>query len=1191
MIFRLITYFILFPYSLGWCQNFEPKLVFPEKPFENFNCAQFLSDHQVITPYHNSVQIYEYEKKSLILVKRLMLDSDPISISTNQNSIYIVDWSNNLYIFNKLNFTLVKKQNLGFIPKTIKSYKNKFFVLSDSICNYYIDDSVVQSFKFNAKIQGLTEFDHKYEIYTSDGVFELSNNHSLEKRTTLKISKFKKNPFIDEKIFLSKNNLVNEIYNAQKDTIFLISKSIEKIIKLKSYKDVLVVLDSSNVLSLYFKNKIKDVASGVKEFQLVDSILYFLTDDTFKQYNIETLTLINEFSIPPSFDVREILISQSAYLITYSDLSCLVYSKSENHWYRVNQSSGFKGNLLFDQKKIICSGDSQIFRYDFNENKSLVISDLYTFTVSSKNEIIYYGSESHEQVDTVLRRLTLKYDPENETSIDRVEVLDSTVVMRLYNDLLILKYNDYEKVIIGVRYFNKISNHEILYQKNDKIYLLNTSANTEIVLESTSAFMNNSVMLLDSSLLILYSNGKGLRKYLTNKKEAISICYPAELAFSSSFKDKNNSIFFTTWNGHLVRFNDSINTFQVINSNKFPVFAGAYNQSSDLIALADLQGRIHFLSAEDYKFIFTIYNLNDREKLVVDSSWRFDGSPGAIDYLYLTCGLEVIDLAQVKDSLWVPGLVEKIMNNEPILINDRPAPKLSELNICELTPLIEPIENGDKGIFRYQITPRNGGLGETEVYINGNLTYTLMPQQLERKVVNQKEIYFLTISKDSLAPFLVGSKNNLNPLMVKSKVKGASIYGRGVKIDVVKETDEERPSFYGVFVGVNDYGNPTKEKSDLRYRNLDFAKKDADDLANTVEATARNLFDSCHIYRLTGQGIEPNAPTKARLQEVLAEIGKNAKASDELFVFFAGHGDIQQFTNQKEIRFILHKAEKKNLMSTSFGVDELKQWCDPKILKAQKRIFVFDACHSGEIINQTMAFNGRGDEDGLRIRQLDKLKDKNGMMILAAAADNELAYEDETLNQGVLTYHLLEAIKTQKSDTLLTVRDWFDEAIELVKEYSRVNGNQQVPNSFGDGRFEIGNINEQVRQAIEIRCPKTRIGLCMFTDPFGEAKKQYPTLASKINQRFESSGSRGTLVYSKNLDKAYKVVGSYRLEKKKIKVRYEVYLGNEQKGDAIELDPMKGLTEEEMVKRITASIEKEIERIDQRAEKCRLNTN
>ncbi len=627
---------------------------------------------------------------------------------------------------------------------------------------------------------------------------------------------------------------------------------------------------------------------------------------------------------------------------------------------------------------------------------------------------------------------------------------------------------------------------------------------------------------------------------------------------------------------------------QVLNGHTSWVNSAEFSPDSQhVLTTAKDHKTIHW-NVETGKPLYTRLQLVGEDWLVYDEDYHFDGTPGAIDYLYLTCGLEVIDLAQVKDSLWVPGLVEKIMNNEPIMINDRLAPKLSDLNICDLTPLIEPLENGEKGLYRYQITPRNGGLGETEVYINGNLTYTFMPQQLEHQVVNQKEIYFLTISKDSLAPFLVGGKNSLNPLFIKSKVKGASIYGRGVKVEIVKDTDAARPSFYGVFVGVNDYANPTKESSDFRYRNLDFAKKDADDLANAVEATARNLFDSCHIYKLTGLGADPNAPTKARLQEVLSEIGKNAKSSDELFIFFAGHGDIQQINNQKEIRFILHRADKKNLMSTSFGVEDLKQWCDPKVLKAQKRVFVFDACHSGELINQTMAFNGRGDDESIRIRQLDKLKDKNGMMILAAAADNELAYEDETLNQGVLTYHLLEVIKTQKIDTLLTVRDWFDDAIEAVAEYSRLNGNKQVPNSFGDGRFEIGNINEQVRGAININCPKTRIGLCVFTDPTGEAEQQYPTLGSKINQKFETSGSRGSLVYSKNLDKAYRVEGSYRLEKKKIMVRYKVFLGSEQKGDAIELDPMKGLTEDEIVKRITASIEKELERIDQRAEKCKL---
>jgi hypothetical protein len=637
--------------------------------------------------------------------------------------------------------------------------------------------------------------------------------------------------------------------------------------------------------------------------------------------------------------------------------------------------------------------------------------------------------------------------------------------------------------------------------------------------------------------------------------------------------------------------------FEVASGKELQVLSGHTRYLNSAVFSPDGQ---HVLStASDHKTflwnvttgkpLYTRLQLQNNGWLVYDEDYRFDGSPGAIDYLYLTCGLEVIDLAQVKDSLWVPGLAEKIMKKEPILINDKPAPKLSDLNICELTPLIEPLEKGDKGIYRYQITPRNGGLGETEVYINGNLTYTFMPQQLERKVVNQKEIYFLTISKDSLAPFLIGGKHSTNPLMVKSKVKGASIYGRGVQIDLEKDTDATSPSFYGVFIGVNDYANESKENNDYRYKNLDFAKKDADDLANAVEATARNLFkDSCHIYKLTGLGIDPNAPTKDKLQEVLTEIGKNAKSSDVLFIFFAGHGDIIQANNQKEIRFILHRADKKNLLSSSFGVEELKQWCDPKLLKAQKRVFVFDACHSGELINQTMAFNGRGDEEGLRIRQLDKLKDKNGMMILAAAADNEFAYEDETLNQGVLTYHLLEVIKTQEKDTFLTIRNWFDETIELVKEYSRVNGNQQEPNSFGDGRFEIGNINNEVRESIQITCPKTRIGMNVFTDPTGEAELIYPELNTKINQYFSTTSSRGSLVYSKNLDKAYRVEGSYRIEKNKVFIRYKVYLGNELKGTAINLDPMKGFTEDELVDRIIKSVQQEIERVDQRAEKCKL---
>ena len=643
-------------------------------------------------------------------------------------------------------------------------------------------------------------------------------------------------------------------------------------------------------------------------------------------------------------------------------------------------------------------------------------------------------------------------------------------------------------------------------------------------------------------------------------------------------------------------YDNTARIFEVATGKELQVLKGHTDRLNSAVFSPD--GRHVLTTGADHKTIlwnaatgkalYTRLQLEGDDWLVYDEHYRFDGTLGAIDYLYLTCGLEVIDLAQVKDSLWVPGLVEKIMNGDSILINDRPAPKLKDLNICDLTPIIEPIDKGDKGLYRYKIIPRNGGLGETEVYINGNLTYKFKPEQLQKKLEQKKEVYYLSFSSDTLQGFLTGEKNSANPILVKAKVKGSGIYGRGVISSVVKTTEKENPKFYGVFIGVNDYGNPTKESSAQRYRDLDFAKKDAEDLSNAVEATARNLFkEDCYIYRLTGTGNSDSVPSKANLQNVLKEIGENAKASDILYIFFAGHGDIPEKSGEKEIRFILHKADKKNVMSSSFGVEELTEWCHPKNIKAQKRVLVFDACHSGQIINQTMAFNGRGDDEATRIRQLDRLKDKNGMMILAAAADNESAYEDETLNQGVLTYHLLQVMKEQPKDTSLEIRSWFDETIDLVKDYSRANGNQQEPNSFGDGRFEIGNITNEVRQNIDISCPKTRIGMCVFSDPTGEAEALYPKLKEKVNQYFTSTSSRGSLVFSKNMDKAYRVEGTYILVKKKVQIRYKVFIGETQLSEAISLPAIKGQTEEELVAQLAQSITAEIERLDKRDEKCK----
>jgi WD40 repeat protein len=595
------------------------------------------------------------------------------------------------------------------------------------------------------------------------------------------------------------------------------------------------------------------------------------------------------------------------------------------------------------------------------------------------------------------------------------------------------------------------------------------------------------------------------------------------------------------------------------------------------------------------KPLYTRLQLTGNDWLVYDENYRFDGTEGAINYLYFVCGLEVVELAQLKDSLWVPGLAEKIMKGEEILINDKPAPKLKNLNICEYTPFIEaPKQDGKK--LRYRIVPRRGGLGNTEVIINGNPTYSYAPNQLERKTEEGKEVYYLNLNTDTLQDYLTASAGVTNPLQVKAGVKGSGIYGRGETFELFKSTGTaERPKFYGVFVGVNDYGNPQGANNANRYRDLTFAKKDAGDMANAVEACARNLFDkdSCFIYRLNGE--DNMAPTKYNLQRVLGEIGKKARASDVLYIFFAGHGDLMETTDgSKQIRFLLQNAEKRNLKSGSFGTEDLTDWCHPRKIKAQKRVFVFDACHSSQFMNETYAaVQGRGgDDEGKRIRQLDKLKDQNGMMILAASAENESAYEDETLNQGVLTYHLLQAMKTQSKDTTLTVRTWFDETIDMVKDYCRQNGQQQEPRSFGDGYFYIGNVNDSVRNRIDIACPKIRIGSSKMRGINATSKAAYPGVQDKLNVAFTNGiAGRGELVYSKQTDKSYHIVGNYNLQKGKLEMDYDLYYGDEVKKANIVLKAKKYKSEDEAVQAFLQSVGNEIELLsaEWRKKNCKIS--
>ncbi|MGC6413585.1 MAG: caspase family protein, partial [Bacteroidia bacterium] len=293
-----------------------------------------------------------------------------------------------------------------------------------------------------------------------------------------------------------------------------------------------------------------------------------------------------------------------------------------------------------------------------------------------------------------------------------------------------------------------------------------------------------------------------------------------------------------------------------------------------------------------------------------------------------------------------------------------------------------------------------------------------------------------------------------------------------------------------------------------------YAEQDAEDLATALEASARSLFeDSVLIYRVTSKSNK--APTKQELEKVFADISKKAKSEDVLYIFFAGHGGVPktQANPNNEVRFMLHKAEKFNPMSTSFGISDIKDWIQPQRIKAQKRVLVFDACHSGQFIKDQMKLAYRGQKDeAWRKKQLDKLKDQTGMMILAASAADQVSYEDPQLKHGVMTYHLLKQIKETQQDTLLILNNWFGKSSEGVKfyidrKYPRSGNDEdsrvQDPQMFGRGDFGVGMVTQQVRDSIQLNKIKTLIGNIQFTDATNSIYSKEPKFKEILHDQIQ----------------------------------------------------------------------------------------
>lgn len=824
--------------------------------------------------------------------------------------------------------------------------------------------------------------------------------------------------------------------------------------------------------------------------------------DQKNQYYPSSLPILG---IDIKYDSSEIIIWNSSEVIIFNIAEKIIKAD-----YKINNvtSASFIPNT---SKYIFCSDE---FLYSINNNgtlDSIPLIDSWS-VIETQNSLLISGLNRIIEIDAYDKRV-LDFDEIGQIWLTQKNQDHSYLLVSargLYHSDVngkIYKITDFPMLVNDIEMINQerllvnCENGQLLQVdvKSKKIKII---ADTKQDFASWGLKVNSGKIIYPNSkswdykmdVDVLDLNGELLKKLENVGGEVICV------------SNSNKSIEFNQLDSNKVLFivsDGSVKQWDINSDGKDPITQLGFNYYNILKSeLKDFNINGSFLKSGLLKLpipgvdTLTLMNLKNGDWLVHDSKFRFDGTPGAIEKLYFTCGVEVIELNQVKDSLYVPNLVQRYLNGE----NLDHIPQINNLQICGFTPFIEPIDS-----LSFRIIPRMGGLGNVDVYIDGILRKTFNPENLKF----ENGIYLLTMSESEINPFRTSGR----PVKIKviAKTANNSVSSRGivVEMDNSQEKLTLKPSIHAIMIGVDDY----KDES----LGLKYAAKDANDLQIALELAAKNYFnvdDTSRVffYNLTindkgkngNDFIKGITPDRVNILRTILKIEETSKPEDIILLFFAGHGEI---VDGNQLLLLTTESTRDNFQGVKMS--ELLTMMNK--IPAGKRILILDACHSGAAINNLDLgfYSGKRDvsdaeRETYRLKELDKLANKSGFAIITASGSDQKALELPQYEHGLLTYCLLNSIVQNKTvlgdDNQLVLEKWFIAAEEEMKKLNKdQNAEKMIPTSFN-----IGIINDEVKQMIKItETPMLEIGEVINRSQY--LTDSYPLDNYLIREKFKTT--------------------------------------------------------------------------------------
>ncbi len=325
----------------------------------------------------------------------------------------------------------------------------------------------------------------------------------------------------------------------------------------------------------------------------------------------------------------------------------------------------------------------------------------------------------------------------------------------------------------------------------------------------------------------------------------------------------------------------------------------------------------------------------------------------------------------------------------------------------------------------FSFTDLGGGIDEIRVFQNGKL---IESSQRGFKTVTQSGQALLRTIKIELSP-----GENLFTVTAFSKER---VESNPLNLKVFYRGESAIPDLYILSIGINKYLNS-------KY-NLNYAIDDAQSFLETVKLGASGVFRSVNAIMLQNEKV-----TKETIKNAFDDIISKIKPNDVFVFYFAGHGTMSEPSENGKPDFYLIPYDITQLYGDNYsliqkGISSAELMDFSMKVKAQKQLFILDACQSGGAVEQ---FASRGAAEEKAIIQLAR---STGVCLLSASSSEQFASEFKELGHGVFTYSILEGLKGRADgglkDSKITVNELKAFIEDLVPELTlKYRGQSQFP--------------------------------------------------------------------------------------------------------------------------------------------------